>query len=67
MSAEETERICGNCAKFLCPFSLIKATDVKTSEVVASGRRNCSARNIAWADSPCVTNEFVEKKTEPIT
>jgi len=40
------------------------AMDVATSKPVAPGRRGCSACNVAWADTPCVTGEF-EPKSEP--
>ena len=60
--SEITLRTCGGCALFEeidAPIPM--ATDVVTGLHVVPGKRNCSAHNVAWADSGCVTGEFKPK------
>lgn len=65
MSTQTVERTCGNCKLFhLFQVDPIQAMDVITNQAIQPGQRGCSARNTAWADTYCVTGEFVEKKTE---
>ena len=62
----EAIRVCGNCLlteEVDAPIPM--ATDVATGEEVLPVRRTCSARHIAWADSPCVTGEFETKPEVP--
>lgn len=61
---QEILKICENC-KLFNPFPQTTTENVvihkKAPKLISAGRRNCTNKDVAWENSRCVTNEFVEK------